>query len=198
MTTAYKEVELTHLISGERRGFAMTESFGMGMDVSDIKLIIQWCMTCKLATLWQRFGCAVQNKEPTGAVILFAEKDFFDDEHEAKNTRKRQGESTRKWKASKKLTQPPATKRLRLMVPSESSTSNGGNAEPEGSDLDSEESDEEYLGNSSAPHTLDDNGRLSHLLQDSNTGLADLKDTLAEAAQASNLKQMGCPEKQRK
>ncbi|KIK96815.1 hypothetical protein PAXRUDRAFT_66968, partial [Paxillus rubicundulus Ve08.2h10] len=47
MTTAYKEVELTHLISGERRGFAMTESFGVlstawGMDVSDIKLIIQW------------------------------------------------------------------------------------------------------------------------------------------------------------
>ncbi|KIK72348.1 hypothetical protein PAXRUDRAFT_180843, partial [Paxillus rubicundulus Ve08.2h10] len=82
MTTAYKEAELTHLISGERRGFPTTESFGMGMDVSDIKLIIQWCATCKLATLWQRFGHAVQNKELTGTVILFAEKDFFDDERE--------------------------------------------------------------------------------------------------------------------
>ncbi|KIK76826.1 hypothetical protein PAXRUDRAFT_17914 [Paxillus rubicundulus Ve08.2h10] len=196
MTTAYKEAELTHLISGERRGFAMTKSFGMGMDVSDIKLIIQWRATCKLATLWQRFGRAVQNKELTRTVILFAEKDFFDDECEAKNTRKRQRESTRKRKASKKLTQPPATKRLRLTVPSESSTSNGGNAGPEGGDSDSEESDEEYLGNYSAPRTLDNNGRPSHLPQDSNTRLADLKDTLVEAARARNLKQMGHPEKQ--
>ncbi|KIJ62204.1 hypothetical protein HYDPIDRAFT_94679, partial [Hydnomerulius pinastri MD-312] len=42
MTTTYKEAELGHLVSGERCGFAMTESFGLGMDVSDIKLIIQW------------------------------------------------------------------------------------------------------------------------------------------------------------
>ncbi|KAI9460697.1 hypothetical protein HD554DRAFT_1982085, partial [Boletus coccyginus] len=42
MSPAYKEVELGYLISGERRGFATTESFGMGMDVSDIQLVLQW------------------------------------------------------------------------------------------------------------------------------------------------------------
>ncbi|KIK72327.1 hypothetical protein PAXRUDRAFT_180866, partial [Paxillus rubicundulus Ve08.2h10] len=110
MTTAYKEAELTHLVSGETQGFATTESFGMGMDVSDIKLILQWRATCKLATLWQQFGRAVRNKELTGTDILFAEKDFFDDEREAKDTRKKQRESTRKRKASKKLMRPPAAK----------------------------------------------------------------------------------------
>ncbi|KIJ19443.1 hypothetical protein PAXINDRAFT_50383, partial [Paxillus involutus ATCC 200175] len=61
-----------------------------GMDVSDIKLILQWRATWKLAALWQRFGRVVCNKELTGTVILFAEKDFFDDEHEAKDARKKQ------------------------------------------------------------------------------------------------------------
>ncbi|KIJ12624.1 hypothetical protein PAXINDRAFT_34534, partial [Paxillus involutus ATCC 200175] len=93
MTTAYQEAELTHLVLGETQGFATTESFGMGMDVSDIKLILQWRTTCKLAMLWQRFGRAVRNKELTGTVILFAEKDFFDDEREAKDARKKQRES---------------------------------------------------------------------------------------------------------
>ncbi|KAF9222850.1 hypothetical protein BS17DRAFT_707463, partial [Gyrodon lividus] len=59
MSTTYKEVELKNLVSGETWGLCTTASFGMGMDIVDIFLVIQWRATCEIATLWQQFGCAV-------------------------------------------------------------------------------------------------------------------------------------------
>ncbi|KAI6142403.1 hypothetical protein BKA82DRAFT_3985033 [Pisolithus tinctorius] len=56
MSMAYKEEELGKLISGETWGLCTTTSFGMGMDVPDILLVIQWRATCKIAALWQCFG----------------------------------------------------------------------------------------------------------------------------------------------
>ncbi|KAG2030606.1 hypothetical protein BDR03DRAFT_821755, partial [Suillus americanus] len=49
-----------------------------GMDVPDVLLVIQWKATCKLSTLWQRWGRAVRDRELQGTAILFAEKDYFD------------------------------------------------------------------------------------------------------------------------
>ena len=69
------------------------------MDVADILLIIQWRATCKLATLWQRFGRAVRDRNLAGTALLFAEKDYFDDERVAKEARRTQRERTRKRKA---------------------------------------------------------------------------------------------------
>ncbi|KIK74067.1 hypothetical protein PAXRUDRAFT_82040, partial [Paxillus rubicundulus Ve08.2h10] len=88
MLTIYKEVELENLMSGETWGLCITASFGMGMDVADIFLVIQWRETCKIVTLWQQFGCAVWNQELTGTALLLAEKQYFDDEQEAKAARK--------------------------------------------------------------------------------------------------------------
>ncbi|KIK82294.1 hypothetical protein PAXRUDRAFT_75525, partial [Paxillus rubicundulus Ve08.2h10] len=65
-----------------------TASFGMGMDVADIFLVIQWRETSKIAALWQQFGCTVWNQELTGTALLLAEKQYFDDEQEAKEARK--------------------------------------------------------------------------------------------------------------
>ncbi|KAG2343222.1 hypothetical protein BDR05DRAFT_884789, partial [Suillus weaverae] len=42
MTTEYKENEVSRLTSGETWGLCTTESFGMGMDIPDITLVIQW------------------------------------------------------------------------------------------------------------------------------------------------------------
>ncbi|KAF8415905.1 hypothetical protein L210DRAFT_3313175, partial [Boletus edulis BED1] len=42
MTTTYKEKELKNLRSGETWGYCTMESFGMGMDISDIELVVQW------------------------------------------------------------------------------------------------------------------------------------------------------------
>ncbi|KIJ09815.1 hypothetical protein PAXINDRAFT_86927, partial [Paxillus involutus ATCC 200175] len=95
MSTTYKEAELENLVSGdihrtvgETWGLCTTASFGMGMDVADIFLVIQWRATCKIAALWQRFGRAVRNQELTGTALLLAEKQYFDDEQEAKAARK--------------------------------------------------------------------------------------------------------------
>ncbi|KAG2360606.1 hypothetical protein BDR07DRAFT_1246796, partial [Suillus spraguei] len=98
MTTQFKEDELDCLISGETWGLYTTESFGMhsiianhghvyGMDVLDILLVIQWKATCKLATLWQRWGCAVRDHGLQGTAILFAEKEYFNDVQEEKHQR---------------------------------------------------------------------------------------------------------------
>ncbi|KAG2069962.1 hypothetical protein BDR04DRAFT_975831, partial [Suillus decipiens] len=79
MTTEYKENKVSHLTSGETWGFCTTESFGMGMDIPDIMLVIQWRAMCKLSTLWQRWGCAARDRLLQGTVVLFAEKEYFDD-----------------------------------------------------------------------------------------------------------------------
>ncbi|KAG9315562.1 hypothetical protein JVU11DRAFT_3192 [Chiua virens] len=100
MSPGYKEADLGYLISGEQCGFATTESFGMGMDVPNIQLVLQWQATCKLAMLWQHFGHAARDKQLMGTAILFAEKDYFDDECVAKAVRKEKQESTQKCKVN--------------------------------------------------------------------------------------------------
>ncbi|KAF9234421.1 hypothetical protein BU15DRAFT_35217, partial [Melanogaster broomeanus] len=55
-----------------------------GMDVADISFVIQWRVTCGVAALWQHFGRAVRDRELSEMAILFAEKDYFEDEKAAK------------------------------------------------------------------------------------------------------------------
>ena len=45
-----------------------------GMDLSDIKLVIQWKATCDLCTLWQRFGRVARGTGQEGTAILLVEK----------------------------------------------------------------------------------------------------------------------------
>ncbi|KAG2131986.1 uncharacterized protein EDB93DRAFT_1094132, partial [Suillus bovinus] len=100
MSSTYKDAELGNTVLGETWGFCTTDSFGMGMDVPDIEIIIQWRATCHLATLWQRLGCAARNKQLMGTGLLFTEKEHFDDKREARAIRKTQHENTRKCKAA--------------------------------------------------------------------------------------------------
>ncbi|KAG1889574.1 hypothetical protein F4604DRAFT_1568887, partial [Suillus subluteus] len=41
-----------------------------GMDVPNITLIIQWRATCKLSTVWQRFGHAVRDRALRGTAVI--------------------------------------------------------------------------------------------------------------------------------
>ncbi|KAI6041685.1 hypothetical protein EDC04DRAFT_2565222 [Pisolithus marmoratus] len=77
MTTTYKEAEVTHLHSGDIWGLCTTESFGVGMDVPDIAIVVQWRATSGLSTLWQCWGHAARVHGESGMAILFAEKDLF-------------------------------------------------------------------------------------------------------------------------
>lgn len=80
------------------------------MDISDIHIVGQWRATCNLSTIWQRWGHAARDRMLQGTIILFAEKDYFDEVREEKHQR----QEARKRKAKKKLTAhmlPPASKR---------------------------------------------------------------------------------------
>ncbi|KAH7917314.1 P-loop containing nucleoside triphosphate hydrolase protein [Leucogyrophana mollusca] len=96
MTTHFKEAEVENFSNGETWGFCMTESFGMGVDISDVRIVIQWRAMCSLSTLWQRFGRAVRDMTLEGIAILFAEKDHFDAYRKEKEQRRLQRAKKRK------------------------------------------------------------------------------------------------------
>lgn len=59
-------------------------------------MVIQWRASCNLSALWQRFGRAARDRRLTGTALLFAEKEYFNDEKAAKAARKARREETRK------------------------------------------------------------------------------------------------------
>ncbi|KAI6026279.1 hypothetical protein BKA83DRAFT_4050317 [Pisolithus microcarpus] len=155
------------------------------MDVPDIKLVIQWRATCKLPTLWQRFGRAARDKKLTGTSILFAEKEFFDDERAAKASRKMQRQSVRKRKGIKNSTAEPPAKRAKLNGTSATTVQPGASSMPNGMNVEGEVSDSEPEPDQESTH-----------MPVINQGLDELEGALDEAARAR--KSAGRPEKRRK
>ncbi|EMD35819.1 hypothetical protein CERSUDRAFT_53074, partial [Gelatoporia subvermispora B] len=49
-----------------------------GLDLSDIKIVIQWKVPSSLNTLWQHFSRAARGNRFQGFVILIAEKALWD------------------------------------------------------------------------------------------------------------------------
>lgn len=45
-----------------------------GMDVGDVKIVVQYKATCDICTLWQRFGRAARAPGAEGVGILLVEK----------------------------------------------------------------------------------------------------------------------------
>ncbi|XP_006457381.1 hypothetical protein AGABI2DRAFT_50460, partial [Agaricus bisporus var. bisporus H97] len=55
-------------------GLCCTDAFGMGMDVDDIKIVVQYKATTDFCTLWQRFGRAARAPGHRADAILLVEK----------------------------------------------------------------------------------------------------------------------------
>ncbi|KAF8168743.1 P-loop containing nucleoside triphosphate hydrolase protein [Pholiota molesta] len=70
MTSNYREEELTKMEDGTTWGLCCTDAFGMGMDISNIQVVVQWKAPSDLSTLWQRFGCAARGAGQEGVGIL--------------------------------------------------------------------------------------------------------------------------------
>ncbi|EPS96960.1 hypothetical protein FOMPIDRAFT_1094615, partial [Fomitopsis schrenkii] len=49
-----------------------------GIDVRNIRVVVQWRLTCDLNTLWQRFGRAARDPSLDAIAILFVEAKYFD------------------------------------------------------------------------------------------------------------------------
>ncbi|KAI0065037.1 P-loop containing nucleoside triphosphate hydrolase protein, partial [Artomyces pyxidatus] len=80
MSDDFREEEAAALAVGVRRGACGTDSIGMGVDISDILIVIQWKMTCTIEALWQRFGRGARDPTLEAIAILFCEAKHFDSE----------------------------------------------------------------------------------------------------------------------
>ncbi|KAG6875408.1 hypothetical protein C0992_003988 [Termitomyces sp. T32_za158] len=94
MSDTYKDEEAAKILSGDTCGLFSTESFGMGMDLPDIRLVVQWHVGCTMATLWQRFGRAGRDRSIEATAVLLAEKEYMDEFRKKKLAR----EATKKRK----------------------------------------------------------------------------------------------------
>ncbi|KAF9496352.1 hypothetical protein BDN71DRAFT_1389655, partial [Pleurotus eryngii] len=56
MMPAYREEKVQHFREGSVVGLFVTNAFGMGMDLADIAVVVQFKSTCDLNSLFQRFG----------------------------------------------------------------------------------------------------------------------------------------------
>ncbi|KAF8229246.1 hypothetical protein L208DRAFT_1287400, partial [Tricholoma matsutake] len=66
-------------LGGEAWGLFTTDSFGMGMDVLDVQLVVQWQATCMLSTMWQQFSHGGHDQSLKATTIFLVEKDHFDE-----------------------------------------------------------------------------------------------------------------------
>ncbi|KAH9951073.1 P-loop containing nucleoside triphosphate hydrolase protein [Amylocystis lapponica] len=114
MSPEYRSDEYEALRGGDLFGLCVTDSFGMGLDLADIKLIVQWKIPSSMNALWQRFGRAARGDGVDGIAILLAEKQYFDDERAKKLARsaKKSAKGAKKRKAGKTFSADvPASKR---------------------------------------------------------------------------------------
>lgn len=112
-----REELMEELRTGKIWGLCCTDSCGMvstvkrgiiviilttcvqGVDLPDVKIIIQWRVTCDLSMLWQRIGRGVRQRDLTGIALILAEPKHFDDEKEKRATAKEKREKKKKAKA---------------------------------------------------------------------------------------------------
>ncbi|KAF8154631.1 P-loop containing nucleoside triphosphate hydrolase protein [Crassisporium funariophilum] len=143
-TGQYRVEELENMRNNEIWGFCCTDSFGMGMDIPGIKLVIQWKATCTLCTLWQRFGRAARGQGENATAILFVEKKDTDDERALKaereaNRKKRKDGERMKRKGTDDVDEPPSKRPALVDITSdpnrELDVGAGSNADSVGSSI---------------------------------------------------------------
>ena len=114
MSKSFREAEVQAVRDGRTWGLCCTDSFGMvsndflinmgslpiegqGLDLPDIKVVIQWRVRCGMCTLWQRFGRGARSPDTAAVAILFAEARHFDDEKEkARKAKAKRAEGKRR------------------------------------------------------------------------------------------------------
>ncbi|KAF5338863.1 hypothetical protein D9758_015559 [Tetrapyrgos nigripes] len=78
MTSMYRDENLEAFQKGEVWGLVVTDAFGMGIDLPDIQIVVQYRATCDFNTLWQRFGRAGRGPDSSAIAVFLVEKTFFD------------------------------------------------------------------------------------------------------------------------
>ncbi|KIL65828.1 hypothetical protein M378DRAFT_47762, partial [Amanita muscaria Koide BX008] len=74
MTSEFRKDATDAFRMSDLWGLCATDAFGMGMDLPDIKIVVQWKATCTLCALWQRFGRGARGNGSRATAILLVEK----------------------------------------------------------------------------------------------------------------------------
>ncbi|KAI9452135.1 P-loop containing nucleoside triphosphate hydrolase protein [Lactarius psammicola] len=64
-------------------GIFCTDAAGMGLDIRNIEIVIQWRYTSSLCTLWQRLGRAARDPSNEASGIYFVEPQYMDHHRKA-------------------------------------------------------------------------------------------------------------------
>ncbi|KAI0688585.1 P-loop containing nucleoside triphosphate hydrolase protein [Cytidiella melzeri] len=106
-------LDLRRKIPCEVWGFAATDSGGMGLDVPNIAVVVQWKVPSSLNTLIQRFGRAACDYSLQGVAILIAEPSWFYEEKARLQEMRAQRTRTAKRKPCSENQQQHSNKRAR-------------------------------------------------------------------------------------
>ncbi|KAJ7711112.1 hypothetical protein B0H16DRAFT_1344040, partial [Mycena metata] len=74
---------------GRNFGLMCTKSFGMGINLPNITLVIQCRPSCNMCTLWQRFGPGARDPKCEAIALFFVELKYFNQMEEEKAVRRR-------------------------------------------------------------------------------------------------------------
>ncbi|PPR03854.1 hypothetical protein CVT26_000852 [Gymnopilus dilepis] len=96
MSAEFRAEAIERLKKGELWGLFCTDAAGMGLDIPDIELIIQWRYVPSLCTLFQRVGRAGRGKGTRATGIYLVEPQYFDG-HKNKVIGKRKRSSKAKY-----------------------------------------------------------------------------------------------------
>ncbi|KAJ3764578.1 P-loop containing nucleoside triphosphate hydrolase protein, partial [Lentinula raphanica] len=102
MTTHYREETFDEFRAGEIWGMAVTDAFGMGLDLPDVQIVVQYRMPADMCTLWQRFGRAGRDFSLEAIAVLLVENSHFDTERVQVINRKRQAAAQASERAAKR------------------------------------------------------------------------------------------------
>ncbi|KAF8135272.1 P-loop containing nucleoside triphosphate hydrolase protein, partial [Mycena galopus ATCC 62051] len=88
MSSEFRAEESDKFNEGDVFGLCCMESFGMGIDLPNITLVIQWRATCDMCTLWQRFGRGARDPKCEAIALFLVEPMYFDETKVEKAARK--------------------------------------------------------------------------------------------------------------
>lgn len=94
-----KSKTLADLIKGDTRIVICTDAFGLGIDIPDIEIVIQWQVDEKLmaSTLYQCIGRAARGKDVEGIAVIYVQKSIIDS-IDKKNWAEKMGEWQDVWR----------------------------------------------------------------------------------------------------
>ncbi|QRV85971.1 Helicase conserved C-terminal domain [Ceratobasidium sp. AG-Ba] len=77
MTSGFNERAMEKLKNGEIFGIVCTDVAGMGIDIPDIDLVVQYQLPQRYCILFQRIGRAARDQRRTATVVILVEPKYF-------------------------------------------------------------------------------------------------------------------------